>query len=59
MIVGALPALLMISLPALLGVLALGFRGMGGLLPAVWEVVYLFMAVPAAYTQVSGIRIGR
>jgi hypothetical protein len=59
MIVGALPALLLISLPALLGVLSLGFRGMGGLLPAVWEVVYLFMAVPAAYTQVSGIRIGR
>lgn len=59
MIAGALPALLLISLPALLGVLSLGFRGMGGLLPAVWEVVYLFMAVPAAYTQVSGIRIGR
>lgn len=59
MVVGALPALLLISLPALLGVLALGYRGMGGLLPAVWEVVYLFLAVPAAYTQVSGLRIGR
>jgi hypothetical protein len=59
MIAGALPALLMVSLPALLGVLSFGFRGLGGLLPAVWEVVYLFMAVPAAYTQISGIRIRR
>lgn len=58
MVAGALPALLMFSLPALLGVLYGGFRGIGGLLPAVWEVVYLFMAVPAAYTQISGIRIG-
>jgi hypothetical protein len=58
MVAGALPALLFISLPALLGLLSFGFRGVGGLLPAIWEVVYLFMAVPAAYTQISGIRIG-
>ena len=58
MVVGALPALLFISLPALLGVMLGGLRGAGGLLPAVWEVVYLFLAVPAAYTQISGIRIG-
>jgi hypothetical protein len=58
MIAGALPALLLVSLPALIGVLSGGFRGVGGLLPAIWEVVYLFMAVPAAYTQISGIRIG-
>lgn len=58
MVLGALPALLFISLPALLGVMMAGLRGAGGLLPAVWEVVYLFMAVPAAYTQISGIRIG-
>jgi hypothetical protein len=32
--------------------------GLGAILPAIWEVVYLFMAVPAAYTQISGIRIG-
>ena len=57
-VVGALPALLFISLPALLGLLAGGFRGVTGLLPAIWEVVYLFMAVPAAYTQISGLRIG-
>jgi hypothetical protein len=58
MVAGALPALLLISLPALLGLLAGGFRGVGGLLPAIWEVVYLFLAVPSAYTQISGIRIG-
>jgi hypothetical protein len=58
MVVGALPALIMISLPALLGVLYGGFQGLGGLLPAIWEVVYLFLAVPAAYTQISGLRIG-
>ncbi len=58
MVAGALPALLLISLPALLGLLAGGARGLTSLLPAIWEVVYLFMAVPAAYTQISGIRIG-
>lgn len=58
MVVGALPVLIMFSLPALLGVLYGGLQGVAGLLPAVWEVVYLFLAVPAAYTQISGIRIG-
>ncbi len=59
MVAGALPALLIISLPALLAFLGAGVRGLVALLPAVWEVVYLFLAVPAAYTQISGIRIGR
>jgi hypothetical protein len=54
MVAGALPALLITALPLLLG----GFGGLGGLLPAVWQVVYLFMAVPAAYTQISGLRLG-
>jgi hypothetical protein len=58
MVAGALPALILISLPALLGVIYGGFQGLGLLLPAIWEVVYLFLAVPAAYTQISGIRIG-
>jgi hypothetical protein len=58
MVVGALPVLILFSLPALLGLLSGGFQGLVGLLPAIWEVVYLFMAVPAAYTQISGIRIG-
>jgi hypothetical protein len=59
MVAGALPALLLISLPALMGVLYGGIHGITGLLPAIWEVVYLFMAVPAAYTQLSGIRLSR
>ena len=55
MVAGALPALLITGLPLLVG----GFRGLGSLLPAIGEVVFLFMAVPAAYTQISGLRIGR
>jgi hypothetical protein len=58
-VVGALPALLLISLPALLLVLGGGFGGLMSLLPAIWEVVYLFLAVPAAYTQISGLRLWR
>jgi hypothetical protein len=54
MVAGALPALLITGLPLLLN----GFRGIGAVLPAVWEIVYLFMAVPAAYTQISGLKIG-
>jgi hypothetical protein len=58
-IAGALPALLVVSLPALLAILAGGFGGFMGILPAIWEVVYLFLAVPAAYTQISGLRLRR
>jgi hypothetical protein len=58
MVAGALPALILISLPALLGVMYGGARGLVSALPAIWEVVYLFLAVPAAYTQISGLRIG-
>ncbi|MFN2119225.1 MAG: hypothetical protein ACK2T0_02390 [Anaerolineales bacterium] len=54
MIAGALPALLITGIPLLLS----GFHGLGAVLPAVWEIVYLFMAVPAAYTQISGLKIG-
>jgi hypothetical protein len=58
-VVGAVPALLLFALPILLALIygSLG-AGLGAILPAIWEVVYLFMAVPAAYTQISGIRIG-
>ena len=58
-VVGSVPALLMFALPILLALMAgsLG-AGLGAILPAIWEVVYLFLAVPAAYTQISGIRIG-
>jgi hypothetical protein len=58
-IAGALPALLLVTLPALLAVLAGGFGGLGALLPAIWQIAYLFMAVPASYTQISGIRLTR
>jgi hypothetical protein len=58
-VVGALPALALVSLPALIGLFAGGFSGIFGLLPAIWEVVYLFLAVPAAYTQISGMRLRR
>jgi hypothetical protein len=57
-VAGALPALILYSLPVLLSLLYAGFQGLGGLLPAIWEIVYLFLAVPAAYAQISGIRIG-
>jgi hypothetical protein len=58
-IAGALPAIIIISLPALLSALGGGFGGILALLPAVWQVVYLFLAVPAAYAQQSGIRLRR
>ena len=58
-VAGAVPALILFALPLLLAMLSGGANaGLGALLPAIWEVVYLFMAVPAAYTQISGIRIG-
>jgi hypothetical protein len=58
MVLGALPALALYSLPLLLAVLSGRMaEGLGGLLPAVWEVVYLVLAVPAAYTQISGLRL--
>ncbi len=58
MVVGALPALLIISLPVLLSLLGGNVQGFVSIMPAILEVVYLFLAVPAAYTQISGIRIG-
>ena len=57
-VAGGIPALLMFTLPAILMIFSSGIQGLGTLLPAIWQVVYLVMAVPAAYTQISGIRIG-
>ncbi len=60
MVAGALPALLTVSLHVLMDMLS-GAGALGGLdsfLPTIWEVIYLFLAVPAAYTRISGIRIG-
>lgn len=58
-VAGALPWLIGISLRALMIALTSGFAGLTALLPAIWQVAYLFMAVPAAYTQLSGIRLRR
>ncbi len=57
-VVGGIPALLIYTLPAILMIFSGSLQGLGVLLPAIWQVVYLVMAVPAAYTQISGIRIG-
>jgi hypothetical protein len=57
-VIGGLPVLLIFTLPALLLILTGDFQSLSALLPAVWQIVYLVMAVPAAYTQISGIRIG-
>ncbi len=58
MVVGALPAILSFSIGPILGVLFGGAPATGALLPAIFLVGYLFLAVPAAYTQISGLRIG-
>ena len=57
-VVGGIPALLIYTLPAILMIFSGSLQGLGVLLPAIWQVVYLVMAVPAAYTQISRIRIG-
>ena len=57
-VAGGLPVLFRLGLPALFAVLTGGFQSIYSLLPVIWQVVYLAMAVPAAYSQLSGIRIG-
>jgi MFS family permease len=57
-VTGGLPVLIVFGLPALFAVFAGGFQNIYSLLPVIWQVVYLVMAVPAAYSQLSGIRIG-
>lgn len=57
-VAGGVPALLLFTLPAVLMIFSSGIQGFATLLPAIWQVVYLVMAVPAAYTQISGLRIG-
>ena len=58
MITGAAP-LILIQLVSM-GIFSFisGFRGFaGGLLPLIWQVVYIFLAVSSAYYRFSGIRI--
>ena len=60
-VVGAIPAILS-EISSLL--FFMNFYGVEGfsiwsLLPAIWIIVYLFIAVPVVYTQFSGIRLTR
>jgi hypothetical protein len=59
LIVGGLPSLIGAFLPFLLAVYQAGIGGAllttPMLLPAVWEVVYLALAVPAFYARLTGI----
>jgi hypothetical protein len=58
MIIGALPVLLMSGLPALFVMLSGGGDIMGSLFafgPLLWQIVYLVLAIPMAYSQFSGL----
>ncbi len=58
-VAGGLPALFLFSLPAFLAFGTAGFESLLALLPAAWQILYLALAVPSAYAQLSGIRLGR
>jgi hypothetical protein len=55
-VVGALP-LLITELLSLFVVLQMGHFSIWSLLPVVWVVVYLALAVPSVYSQLSGIQL--
>ena len=59
MVVGALPSIVIqiTSFFFLLNVYGQEGFSIWSLLPAIWIVVYLFIAVPVAYSQFSGIRL--
>ncbi len=61
MIAGAIPALLsqVANLLFMIGQFGMEAFSIWQLLPAIWIVVYLFIAVPVVYTQLSGIRLTR
>ena len=57
-IVGAMPAILGALLPPLLAILHGGIAGgvmFSSMLPLLWEIVYLALALPAFYAHLSGI----
>lgn len=58
-VAGGLPAVFLLSLPAFLGFRLAGFESLFALLPAIWQIVYLAMAAPSTYAQLSGIRLGK
>jgi hypothetical protein len=55
-VVGALPMLL-IQVLGLFAALQFGGFSIFGLLPIVWQVVYMALAAPSVYTQLSGIQL--
>ena len=58
MILGALPVLLLSGLPGLLTLLGGGGNVMGSVVsfsPVLWQVVFLVIAAPVAYSQFSGL----
>jgi len=57
MIVGGLPMLLYVAVPTLRMLLAGGLPNIFALLPLIWQIVYLFVACPAMYYRLSGIRM--
>lgn len=59
MIAGALPMLVFTAIPALALLMGIGFEGIFGLLPLVWQIVYISTASPAMYYRLSGIRFRR
>ncbi len=57
MIVGGLPMLLIIGIPVIALLFTGGFNTIFAFLPLIWQGVYLFMATPAMYTRLSGLRL--
>lgn len=59
MVVGAIPALIskIISIILIMNFYGAEAFSIWSLLPVVWIVIYLFIAVPVVYTQFSGIRL--
>ncbi len=57
MILGALPVMLLSGLPALVMLLngGGGFAAFSYFLPIVWQIIYLVIAVPSAFSQFSGL----
>lgn len=63
MLLGAAPVLFISGLPALFAMFLAGGTNFMGLIatfaPAVWQIVYLALATPAAYSQFSGLLFRR
>jgi hypothetical protein len=60
-VVGAIPAILSQISSIILFINFYGAEGFSiwSLLPLIWIIIYLFIAVPVVYSQFSGIRMTR